>query len=61
MLAQVLFNLFFDEVLTATISAYPNAGVKMLYSMQGPLVGSRRKMRRELVSETLSMQMVWPW
>ena len=44
-LAPVMFNLFFDMVLAATMSAHPIAGVKMLYSVEGPLVGSRWKIK----------------
>ena len=42
-LAPVLFNLFFDAVIAATLSEHPGAGMRMLYNPEGPLVWSRRK------------------
>ena len=47
-LAPVLFNLFLDTVIAATMATYPNAGMRMLYSLEDPLVGSRKKMKREV-------------
>ena len=47
-LAPVLFNLFFDAVIVATVSACPGSGVRMLFDLDGPLVGSRKKMRRRV-------------
>ena len=39
---------FFDAVISATMYARPGASVKMLYNLEGPLVGSRRKWRGEV-------------
>ena len=47
-LAPVLFNLFFDAVIAATMSAHPGFGVRMLYGLDGPLVDNRKEMRREV-------------
>ena len=41
-LAPGLFNLFFDAVIAATLSSHLHAGMKMLYNLEDPLVGSRR-------------------
>ena len=47
-LAPVLFNLFFDTVITTTLSAYSGFGIRMLFDLDGPLVGSRKKVRRRV-------------
>ena len=47
-LSPVLFNLYFNVVIAASMSTHPNAGVKMLYSMEGALVRRRRKMRGQV-------------
>ena len=47
-LAPVLFNLFLDAVIAATISKHPRSGIRMLYDLDGPLVGNRKKMRRSV-------------
>lgn len=60
-LAPVLFNHFSDAVITATMSIHPSASVRMLYSLEGLLVGSRRKMRGKSLSLTLNMRMIWAW
>ena len=44
----MLFNLFFDKIIAATLLAHPSFGVRMLFNLDGPLVGSRKKMRREV-------------
>ena len=49
MLAPVLFNLFFDAIITATLFHHPNVGLKVLYNIGDPLVGSRRKLKNILV------------
>ena len=43
MIAPVLFNLFVDDVIGATMSAHPGVRMRMLCSLEGPLVGNRRK------------------
>ena len=40
-----MFNFLFDAVIAATMSTHPSANVRMLYSLEGPRVGSKRKMR----------------
>ena len=47
-LAPVLFNLYFDAFVAATMFKYPGAGVKLLHDLEGPLVGNRRKMKGEI-------------
>ena len=52
-LAPVLFNLFFDAIVAATLQHHPEAGFKVLYNTGDPLVGSRKKMRHEVVIQDL--------
>jgi len=52
-LAPVLFNLFFDAIVAATLKHHPEAGLKVLYNIGDPLVGSRKKMRHEVVIKDL--------
>ena len=47
-LAPVLFNLFFDAVIAATLSHHKDSGFKVLYNIGDPLVGSRKKMKNEV-------------
>lgn len=47
-LTPVLFSLFFDAVFAATISVRPGFGRRMVYSLDVPLVGSRRMLRDEI-------------
>ena len=47
-LAPVLFNLFLDAVIAATLSKHHGSGIRMLYDLDGPLVGNRKKMRRSV-------------
>ena len=43
--APFLFSFFFDAMIATTMSPHPNVGERMPYSLEGPLEGSRRKMR----------------
>ena len=52
-LAPVLFNLFFDTVIAVAQLAHPSSGVRMLFNLDGPLVGGRKKMRREVIIRDL--------
>ena len=47
-LAPVLFNLILDTVIAVTMSSHPRGGRKMLYNLENPLVGGRRKMRERV-------------
>ena len=47
-LAPIRFNLFFDAVTSMTLARHPGYGVKVLYSQEAELVGSRKKMSSEL-------------
>ena len=47
-LAPILFNLFFDAVISMVLARHPDYGVKVLYSQEAELVGSRKKMSSEL-------------
>ena len=47
-LAPFLLSLLFYAVICATMSTHPSASVRILYSVEGPLVGSRRKMTVEV-------------
>ena len=47
-LAPILFNLFFDAVISMALAQHPDYGVKVLYSQEAELVQSRRKMCSEL-------------
>ena len=42
-LAPVLFILFFGAVNAAALSEQPGSGIRMLYDLDGPLVGNRKK------------------
>ena len=47
-LALTLFNFFFDTVIAMAMARHPGCGLKVLYNQEAELVGSRRKMSREL-------------
>ena len=47
-LSPTLFNFFFDTVIAMAMARHPGCGLKVLYNQEAELVGSRRKMSREL-------------
>ena len=47
-LAPILFNLFFNAIISMALARHPGYGVKVLYSQEAELVGSRKKMSSEL-------------
>ena len=59
LLAPVLFNLFFDTVIAAAGLAHPSSSVRMLFNLDGPLVGGRKKMRREVGIRDLEYVDMW--
>ena len=52
-LAPVLFNLFFDAIIAATITRHPDVGFRVMYNIGDPLVGSRRKMKNQVTMSDL--------
>ena len=52
-LAPVMFNLFFDAVIAATMSTHSSTNVRMLCSQEGALVGGRRKMIDKVIVSDL--------
>ena len=52
-LAPTLFNIFFDAVVTTTLTRHPQHGLRMLYNLDDELVGSRRKMRGSVLIQDL--------
>ena len=52
-LAPVLFNLFFDAIIAATLARHPDVGFRVLYNIGDPLVGSRRKMKNQVTMSDL--------
>ena len=52
-LSPVLFNLFFDAIIAATLACHPDVGFSVLYNIEDPLVGSRRKMKNQVTMSDL--------
>ena len=52
-LAPTLFNLFSDAIIATALLRHPNCGVKILYNLGDELVGSRKKMRRDVLIQDL--------
>ena len=47
-LAPVLFNQFFATIIAAALLAHSSSSVRLLFDLDGPLVGSRKEMKIEL-------------
>ena len=52
-LAPTLFSLFFDSIIATALVRHPNCGVKILYNLGDELVGSRKKMRSNVLIQDL--------
>ena len=52
-LAPTLFNLFFDAIIVTALARHPHCGVKILYNLGDELVGSRKRMRGNVLIQDL--------